>query len=312
MKISRFLIFAAVIALAISCSSDNPLKRYDFVYAGEWDTRKPDMQSLFTVRGGKVVSRYSIPMHDEWGRIQEFDDVKLLPDGSIVYAAMSQLGILDRKGGLVWQYICPEGTESHTCQPLDADRVYFSANGNPAKIVIYNWKKEEVENEIIIPTTVTRTHAQLRHVRITPEGNFVVGLLGERKLLELAPDGSVVNEIDGVKAWHAEKLENGNYLIAGDNTRCVKELDRDGNTVWEITQEDVPFPLHNIQTAYKRPNGNVIFNDWIAGQDTSTWAGTVQFCEMTPSKEIVWTLSSWENPDLGPSTAIEIIRQRVK
>lgn len=107
-------------------------------------------------------------------------------------------------------------------------------------------------------------------------------------------------------------LKRYDFVIAGDNTLCVKELDRDGNTVWEITQEDVPFPLHNIQTAYKRPNGNVIFNDWIAGQDTSTWAGTVQFCEMTPSKEIVWTLSSWENPDLGPSTAIEIIRQRVK
>lgn len=308
MKRLYFLCLAALLAVSVSCCSDNPLKRYDFVYAGEWDTRNPDKQSMFIVRNGKVDFQYSIPLRDEWGRVQEFDDIKMLPNGNIVYAAMSQLGIVTQKGELVWQYICPQGTESHTCQPLDAERVYFSANGNPARIVIYNWKKEEVEKEIPIPTAVTSTHAQLRHVRITPEGNFTVGLMGERRILEIAPDGSIVNAIDNVKAWHVEKLPGGHYLIAGDNTCCVKELDMKGNTVWELTQDDVPFTLHNIQTAQKLPNGNILFNDWIAGQDESTWAGTVQFCEITPDKKIVWMLSSWENPDLGPSTAIEIIK----
>ena len=31
------------------------LKYHDFLYAGEWDTRKPDAQSMFLVRDGRVV-----------------------------------------------------------------------------------------------------------------------------------------------------------------------------------------------------------------------------------------------------------------
>jgi hypothetical protein len=29
--------------------------RHPFLYAGEWDTRKPQEQSIFIVRGGKIV-----------------------------------------------------------------------------------------------------------------------------------------------------------------------------------------------------------------------------------------------------------------
>ena len=307
----KLSIITIALALICSCSQessgDESLKKYDFAYAGEWDTRNPDRQSLYIVKGGEVTLRYDIPLHDEKGRIQEFDDVKVTPEGYIFYAAMSQIGILDEEGNSVWKYICPEGTETHSCQPLDGSRIYFSANGNPAKIIIYNWKKDEVEKEIVIPTTVTNTHAQLRHVRMTRRGNFLVGLMGERKVLEISPDGSIVNEIDDVKAWHVEELENGNYLIAGDNTGKVIEMTREGEVVWELTREDLPFPVFNIQTAQKRPNGNIIFNSWVAGQDESEWKGTVQFCEVTPEKEVVWTLSSWDEPDFGPSTAIDII-----
>jgi hypothetical protein len=38
------------------------LKQHDFLYFGEWDMRKPTAQSMFLVRGGKVVWQYSIPL----------------------------------------------------------------------------------------------------------------------------------------------------------------------------------------------------------------------------------------------------------
>jgi len=33
----------------------------------------------------------------------------------------------------------------------------------------------------------------------------------------------------------------------------------------------------------------------------------VQAVEFTPDKKIVWVLRSWENPDLGPATTIQIL-----
>src|SRR5277367_1624838 len=38
----------------------NGLAQHDFLYCGEWDTRKP-VQTIFLVRGGKIVWTYSIP-----------------------------------------------------------------------------------------------------------------------------------------------------------------------------------------------------------------------------------------------------------
>ena len=36
--------------------------QHPFLYAGEWDTRKPLEQSIFVVRGGKVTWQYSMPL----------------------------------------------------------------------------------------------------------------------------------------------------------------------------------------------------------------------------------------------------------
>lgn len=277
----------------------------DFAYVGEWDTRHPDKQSLYLFRDGRQVLEYSIPMHDEFGRIQEFDDVRVLPDGNIVYAAMSQLGIIDGDGRQVWKYVCPQGTESHSCQPYGPDMVYFALNGVPGKIVIWNTREDRLVREIVVPTEGKSTHGQFRHVRRTAEGTFVTGLIHENKVVEIDTNGVVLKEIPGVKAWHVDKLGNGGYLVAGDNRGYVREYDSDCRLVWELTQDDVPFALYNLQTATRLPNGDTVITNWVAGKDKSLWPGSVQFFEVTPDKRVVWKVSSWDKPDLGPCTYLD-------
>jgi hypothetical protein len=33
----------------------------------------------------------------------------------------------------------------------------------------------------------------------------------------------------------------------------------------------------------------------------------VQVLEVTPDKQVVWALSSWKDPDLGPATHIQLL-----
>ena len=82
-----------------------------------------------------------------------------------------------------------------------------------------------------------------------------------------------------------------------------------GETVWEFTPADAPgYRLGNFQTANRLANGNTVICTWIAGnKDTQQWAGSVQVLEITPAKQVVWALSSWENPDLGPATSIQLL-----
>lgn len=307
---TRYLLWTALAAVSAALSlqaQDTSLSRHPFAYVGEYDTRHPDKQTLFIVRDGKVTFEFSLPLHDKWGRIVEFDDVSVLENGEIVYAAMSQIGVLGADGKEIWKFVCPEGTESHSCQPLDRDHVYFALNGVPGKIMVWNYREDRPVKEIIVPTEGTKTHGQFRHVRMTREGHFVTGLIHEQVVAEIDMDGRLVRSIPGQKAWHVDKLDNGNYLIGGDNRGYVREFDRNGNLVWEYTREDAPFPLYNLQTATRLSNGNTLITSWVAGRPKEEWPGSVQFFEVTPSKEVVWQVASWDNPDLGPCTYLDLL-----
>lgn len=66
------------------------------------------------------------------------------------------------------------------------------------------------------------------------------------------------------------------------------------------------------QIATRLDNGNTIiktwFSDWSDKLDLNN--KPVQAIEVTPSKEVVWVLQSWEDPNLGPSTIIQVMDQK--
>ena len=136
----------------------------------------------------------------------------------------------------------------------------------------------------------------------------MVGLFAEKKVVEFTLDGKELWSVDAASAWSAIRLHNGNTLISGDGQGYTREVNMKGETVWELTQTDVPFKLYNNQTATRLSNGNTVITNWCAGNtNTEEWAGTIQVFEVTPDKKVVWALSSWDNPDLGPSTYIQLL-----
>ena len=110
----------------------------------------------------------------------------------------------------------------------------------------------------------------------------MVGLFAEKKVVEFTLDGKEVWSVDAPSAWSAIRLHNGNTLISGDGMSYTREVNMKGETVWELTQADVPFKLYNNQTATRLANGNTVITNWCAGNiNTEEWAGTVQVFEVT-------------------------------
>ncbi len=284
------------------------LAQHPFLYAGEWDTRKA-LQSMFLVRGGKVVWHYSIPLHNATGGIQEFDDATLLSDGTIIFSCMSGAGAINQDKDIVWQYPASPGTEVHSIQSIGKDRVLIMRNGTPAQAMIFNIATNKLEKTIPIPTTVANSHGQFRHIRMTPAGTILVGHLSEGKVVEYDLDGKEVWSCKADHAWSAIRLKNGNTLISGDAAKYVREVNPKGETVWEFTQADMPdYRLGNLQTANRLANGNTVICSWIAGNNnTKQWPGTVQVFEVNPTKQIVWALAAWDNPDIGTATSIQLL-----
>jgi len=289
----------------------NGLTQHPFLYCGEWDTRKPEAQSIFIVRDGKVVWNYTIPIKAARGGIQEFDDVGLLPNGNVVFSRMSGAGIVSPDKKLVWNYDAPVGTEVHSAQYLGSDRVLIMRNGNPAQAMIFNVASNIVERAIPIPTTVTNTHAQFRHIRMTLAGTLLVPHMGEGKVVEYDLSGKEIWSVQAPSVWAAVRLPNGNTLLSGNAKGYVREVNPACETVWEFTQKDAAdIKLFTIQGAERLANGNTVFCNWCpnGAKNKFDWPTTVQLLEVTPERKIVWALRSWQDPaDLGPATMIQLL-----
>ena len=208
------------------------LAQHDFLYCGEWQQRGQSEQTMYVVRGGKVVWSYSISSKEELG------DCTMMSNGDIVFSRRDGASEVTPDKRIVWNYPAPPGTEIHTAYPIDTEHILVMQNGNPAKLMVIHKTIEdpagEVERELTLETGPgTSPHGQFRHVRVTPQGTFLVAHMDLGKVVEYSPDGKALWSVDAPSAWAAVRLKNGNTLISGNQNGYVREVDHSGKTVWE-------------------------------------------------------------------------------
>jgi hypothetical protein len=280
------------------------LAQHDFFYAGEAKT-----QDMYLVRKGKVVWEF----HDPAGK-GEISDAVLLSNGNVLFAHQYGVKLIDREKKVLWKMDAPPNTEIHSAQPIGKNLVIYVQNGDPAKVVVVNIVTGKNVREFVVPVKDPKSvHGHFRHARLTAAGTLLVAHMDLGKVVEYDSNGKELwSNTPGGSVWSADRLKNGNTLIAGGGR--VREVNPAGATVWEFTSADVPDYLFNsIQIAQRLPNGNTLintwFNQWNAPVDPAT--APVQALEVTPAKKIVWALRAWGNPvDLGPSTTIQLLDAR--
>ena len=279
------------------------LAQHDFFYAGEAKS-----QDMYIVRNGEVDWQF----HNPAGK-GEISDAVLLSNGNVLFAHQFGITLIDRNKNVVWNLDAPAGTEIHTAQLIGTDKVLYVQNGDPAKVVVVNIVSGKTEREFVVPVNNPKSvHGQFRHARLTESGTLLLAHMDMNKLVEYDSAGKELWSCSaGAATWSAERLKNGNTLMAG--SKLVREVNQAGVTVWEFTPADVPDYLFNsMQIAKRLPNGNTLintwFNQWNGAADPAT--APVQALEVTPGKKVVWALRAWGIPvDLGPSTTIQLLDQ---
>jgi outer membrane protein assembly factor BamB len=276
------------------------LAQHDFFYAGEAKAER-----MFIVRNGEVVWSYTHPGKGE------ISDAVLLPNGNILFAHQYGVTEVSAAKKVVWNLDAPTNTEIHTAQPLGTNSVWFIRNGDPAKFIVLNKTSGNVEREFVLPVKNPKSiHGQFRHARLTAAGTVLVAHMDLGKAVEYDLDGKPLwtKEVPGI--WSATPLKNGN-VMATSNRGFVREINRQGETVWEWTPADAPgYQMTSLQLATRLPSGNTVINNWF-----NQWSGQidpanppVQAIEVTSDKKIVWALRSWTAPaDLGPATTIQFL-----
>jgi len=275
------------------------LAQHDFFYAGEGRTR-----DMYIVRGGKVVWAYN----DTTGR-GEISDATLLSNGNVLFAHQYGVTLISPDKNILWNYDAPTNCEIHTAQPIGTNHVIFIQNGREPKLFVANIASGRMEKET--PMTVgntNSTHGQFRHARLTDAGTYLVAHMDINEIVEYDETGKAVWAVtNATQAWSVQRLKNGNTLISGGAN--VNEINSKGETVWKLTAADIPgYDFKSIQIAMRLPNGNTLVNNWVrwdGATDPST--APAQAIEITPDKKVVWGLRSWTNPNLGPSTTIQLL-----
>jgi len=274
------------------------LAQHDFFYAGEAKTR-----DMYIVKNGQVAWAY----HDDAGK-GEISDAVRLSNGNILFAHQFGVTLISPEKKVLWNHEAPPQCEIHTAQPIGTNRVIFLQNGPEPKLFVANIATGLMEKELAMPVKNTNsTHGQFRHARLTAAGTYLVTHMDMGQVVEYDETGKALWSASLPGAWSASRLANGNTLICG---RVVREVNPQGDTVWEFTSADVPdYKFNSMQIATRLPNGNTLINNWV-----NQWNGPidpntapVQALEIAPDKKIVWALRQWANPDLGPSTTIELL-----
>jgi hypothetical protein len=265
------------------------LARHPMLYIGE------GCNKMFLVNNGKVIWTYST------GKGWEYDDIWLLSNGNILFSRMGWAAEVTPQKKIVWRIDAPQGTEIHTIQPLGLDKVLLMQNGTPPKLMVINKKTGAVEVEKAMPNDGKGVHAQFRRLRMTAQGTYLVPFLQMGKVVEY--DKSF-NEIWSYKInspWAAIRLHNGNTLITDERDALTREVNRKGETVWEIKLSELPdyARLADSQSCVRLANGNTILCSRGNGGKRP------QLVEVTSDKKVVWVLNDWKN--FGPATAVQIL-----
>jgi hypothetical protein len=285
------------------------LSQYNFLYTGEWDYRNK-VQTMYIVRDGKVTWSYTIPTNDKDGTLEELGDATMLSNGNIVFCRKIGASEITPDKKIIWTYDAPAGTEIHSVQPLGLDHVLMTIQGNPARALTINTTTGKTEKEV--PLTVAnpdKPHLQFRRVRLTDAGTYLGGQIDGNKAVEFDATGKLVWSYNVTQPWGIVRLKNGNTLM-GCSQKGVVEVNPKGETVWSFAQKDCPdIALFTIQEVGRMANGNTLICNWCGYvvKDPKDWSRTVQVLEVTPDKKVVWALSSWSDPDLGPASSIQLL-----
>ena len=211
------------------------LAQHPFLYAGEWDYRKPE-QTMYIVRDGKVQWTYSIPIRAADSTLQEWGDATLRSDGNIVFSRKTGAGIVTPDKRLIWNYDAPKGTEVHVAQPIGLDQVMIVQNGPQPKAIFFDVTRNTVLREQKLPVAnPANSHGQFRAVRYTRAGTILAAHMDWNKVAEYDSTGRVIWQVAVLSPWTALRLPNGNTLVSS-NYGFVKEFTPAGTSCGSTTR----------------------------------------------------------------------------
>ena len=211
-------------------------------------------------------------------------DVWERPGGNVLFSHRRGAKEVAPDKTVAWQYEAPPSSEVVSCQPLPDGAVLVGECG-PCRLVEVD-RPGAVRKEIRLATTEPKAHYQFRGCRKSPAGTYWVAFYGEGVVREVDGDGKELRRIATPNPYCAIPLPDGNVLVGGGLGKRLFEVDREGKTVWEVGENDLPGnPLRFVAGVQRLAGGTTLVCNWGGfGHEGKQ----PQLVEVTRDRRVVW------------------------
>ena len=213
-------------------------------------------------------------------------DLWVLPTGQLLYPHFGKntfdgYTVLNEDGSVARTYETQH--EIFGVQPLPNGNILVGELGQKRMVEVDPSGK--IVKEIPIAYE-GKQHECLRSVRKTKDAYFAV-LPGTNEVRRYSLDGSLEKSFSiRHDAFGVIAKEHGGILYT--SMEGAFELDAAGNEIWTLTDSDLPeMNIRWLLGVQQLKDGNYVFSNWMGHGHRDEG---IQFFEVTPDKQVVWTL----------------------
>ena len=220
------------------------------------------------------------------------NEIRVLPNSNLLFNTGHGVIEVNRQKEVIFSY--QSKSEIFACQRL-ANGNTFIGECNSGRLLEVNAAGKVLKMIKLLADSVDGGHAFMRNARKLENGNYLVAHYGLDKVCEYDSVGKPVREIPVKGGPHSViRLKNGNTLIACSDHNGepkVVEIDIAGNTVWQLTKNELPDIELKFMTGMQLlPNGNLVLSNWVGHNQFGT---APHAFEITRDKKVVWMYNDY-------------------
>lgn len=278
------ILLAALAFSAIACSTPKPTDKV-LVAGSFWD-------SIAIVNKTTGDMEWAMALPSENGR-PECNTISLTKNGDILFSYKKGARLINRQGATIWDYkTANDSAELQTAIQLPDGNFMVAICDNPTLIAELDSTGKTIK-ETKVNLNIATPHAQFRAVSKSSNGNYLIPIITQGKVLEISQAGDTVNTYNtGGVPFSLVERANGNLLVSCGDSHSLVEVDRTtGEATTLVGQKDVEGAnFQFVAGAALLPNGNIMVTNWLGHVDGP--CDDLQIVEFDPAKKLVWSFKN--------------------
>lgn len=195
----------------------------------------------------------------------ECNTVAVKPNGDVLFSYKQGVRMINSKGETIWDFPVEKGQEAQTASFLPDGNILVAVCAHPARLIELDAKGRkilEVNYDLGVPG---EAHSQFRQVAKAANGNYLIPVISQAKVVEINAKGEKVMGWDvPATPFSIKEIAQGNLLVS--TLGQLVEIDRKSGELLAVIAKgaigDKGDTLRFSTEAVRLPGGRTMLSNW--------------------------------------------------